>query len=124
MADEILIAPATLCGSTDVQLAHETMRGHRACRVERCVWKAAAHHTLVLAGRLVPPLRSPRERAAARGVDFPTLDTDISHTDLGPALETMREVLNKLIEPDSPVARTDRTHGAAASGDGGVGRQG
>jgi hypothetical protein len=69
---------------------------HRGCRISQCVWKAAAHHTLILAGRLVPQSMSPRERAAARSIAYPVVPgTDIPSPRC-PAPETLREVLDKL----------------------------
>ncbi|MFI6955258.1 hypothetical protein ACIBJI_17500 [Nocardia sp. NPDC050408] len=67
----VLVAVPPLCDAADVMLAHGLWQRHRACRINRCVWKSAAYQTLVLAGRLVPQSMSPRERAAARGIDFP-----------------------------------------------------
>lgn len=113
MADEIMIAPPTLCRYTNVQLAHEMMRHHLSCRISRCVWKAAAHHTLVLAGRLAPQSRSPRERAAARGIDFPPLHTGLPSNASIPAPEMLREVLDKLTELVH-LPQTDRTMGPSA----------
>lgn len=63
----LLVTVPPLCDAVDVTLAHGLWQRHRACRINRCVWKAAAYQTLVLAGRLVPQSMSPRERAAARG---------------------------------------------------------
>ena len=103
---QIVVALPTLCECTDVQLAHELMRRHRGCRTDRCMWKAAAHHTLMLAGRLTPQSMSPRERAAARGIDFPAMEPDVPWGDVGPTNQTLREVLDKLSQLASPVHGT------------------
>ncbi|MEV2220525.1 hypothetical protein AB0E01_11655 [Nocardia vinacea] len=102
MPEATIITPPKVCRVADVELAHELMRGHRACRVARCVWKAAAFHTLVDAGRLVPSSMTPRERAAARGIVFPPLDSE-PLADNGLTYQTLREVLDKLSELALPV---------------------
>ncbi|MEV5838962.1 hypothetical protein [Nocardia sp. NPDC052112] len=93
---QILVTAPPLCDAVDMTLAHGLWQRHRACRINRCVWKAAAYQTLVLAGRLVPQSMSPRERAAARGIDYPAaLEIDaLSHSGHTPA--TLREVLDRL----------------------------
>ncbi|MEU6830272.1 hypothetical protein ABZ894_16625 [Nocardia beijingensis] len=100
-----LFVPPGMCAHADVRLAHEQMRVHLTCRVERCAWKAAAYRTLVLAGRLTPQAVSHRERAAARGIGFP------SHDECGNAghtldVHTIQAVLERLsalaAPPDSP----------------------
>ncbi|WP_174184690.1 hypothetical protein [Nocardia barduliensis] len=68
----VLVAPPGICGSAEVELAHQQMRRHRDCRIDRCAWKSVAFHTLVRHGRIVPQRTSPRERAHLRGIDFPT----------------------------------------------------
>lgn len=101
---EILVALPTVCGHTDVQLAHELMRRHRACRVGRCMWKAAAHRTLVLSGQLAPQSKTPRERAAERGIEFPAPQTGAPRVGESPALGTLREVLDRLTKLGLPGA--------------------
>ncbi|WP_280277789.1 hypothetical protein [Nocardia wallacei] len=98
----ILVEPPELCDFADLRLAHELMRRHRACRAGRCLWKSAAHHTLALAGHLAPQSKTPRERAAERGVDFPAVGTDGPPTADGPPLRTLREVLDRLTELGRP----------------------
>ncbi|WP_433756558.1 hypothetical protein [Nocardia sp. CA-135398] len=97
MHEDTIVTPPRVCGQADIDLAHEQMREHRACRIGRCVWKAAAYYTLVDAGRLAPQSLTPRERAAARGLEFPPLDSQVSARG-GPTLQTLREVLDKLNE--------------------------
>lgn len=92
----IVFTPPTSCDFADVELAHELMRRHRKCHRGKCVWKAAAHQTLVLAGRLTPQSMTPRERAARRGIEFPVLRTDPAHGEYPPGHETLREVLDRL----------------------------
>ncbi|MEV5834248.1 hypothetical protein [Nocardia sp. NPDC052112] len=95
MLEDTIVTPPRVCGHADIDLAHELMREHRACRIGRCVWKAAAYYTLVDTGRLAPQSLTPRERAAARGLEFPSLDSQV-HAGGGPTLRTLREVLDKL----------------------------
>jgi hypothetical protein len=97
MGEGTIVTPPEVCGDADVELAHEQMRKHRGCRIGRCVWKAAAYYTLVDADRLAPQSLSPRERAAARGLEFPPLDRE-TYPDGGPTYQTLREVLDKLTE--------------------------
>ncbi|MEV4129381.1 hypothetical protein [Nocardia sp. NPDC049707] len=102
------MTPPEVCGCADVELAHELLRAHRACRVVRCVWKTAAYYTLVDANRIVPQTSTPRERAAARGIAFPPLDGEpLPHS--GPTPHTLREVLDRLSELALPVPRADST---------------
>jgi hypothetical protein len=89
---------------------HEQMRRHVGCRVDRCVWKAAAYYTLVDAGRLAPQTLSPRERAAARGIAFPPLENEPPAASGGPTPQTLREVLDKLAELTLPVPSTTTTN--------------
>ncbi|MEV6336524.1 hypothetical protein AB0M12_17595 [Nocardia vinacea] len=102
---QIFVAPQPLCDFADVELAHALSQQHR---IHQCVWKAAAQHTLVMAGRLVPQSLSPRERAAVRGIAYPpTPGTDKPQQD-GPTLGTLREVLDRLesLAHDPDDART------------------
>ncbi|MEV5835088.1 hypothetical protein [Nocardia sp. NPDC052112] len=97
----VIVTPSQVCDNADVELAHKQMQRHLACRVAHCLWKAAAYHTLVDAGRLAPQTSSPRERAAARGIAFPPLDSQ-SYVHNGPTTQTIHEVLSKLSELASP----------------------
>ncbi|MFI7671673.1 DUF6585 family protein [Nocardia sp. NPDC049526] len=92
----ILLTVPPLCDAVDVTLAHGLWQRHRACRINRCVWKAAAYQTLVLAGRLVPQSMSPRERAAARGIDFSRASEGDALLPGGHSPGTLREVLARL----------------------------
>lgn len=107
MRENMIVTPPEVCGCADVELAHEQMRRHRDCRVNRCVWKSAAYHTLVDAGRLAPQTSSPRERAAARGIDYPAPSQIGAPPSGGPTLGTLREVLDKLAELASSVHGSD-----------------
>lgn len=102
----MIVTPPQICDYADIALAHEQMRLHLACRVDRCVWKTAAYHTLVEAGRLAPQTLAPRERAAARGLPFPPLDCE-SPTGAGPTRQTLREVLDRLSELALPTSSAD-----------------
>jgi hypothetical protein len=101
--DVTTIVPPEVCGHADLELAHAQMRAHRHCRIQRCVWKAAAYHTLVAAGRLVPQSLPPRLRAAVRGIEFPALDHEPPSTG-GPTSHTLQEVLDKLSALAMPIA--------------------
>ncbi len=94
-ATHALLVLPEVCGHTDVRLAHEQMRVHLTCRIERCAWKAAAYRTLVSSGRLTPQVVSHRERAAARGMRFPSSDEPGS-AGHGPDVHTLQEVLERL----------------------------
>ena len=103
MREEVtIVTPPGVCGHADIELAHEQMRKHRGCRLGRCVWKAAAYYTLVDAGRLAPQSLTPRERAAARGIEFPSLGGEPLALG-GPPQRTLREVLDRLSELALPV---------------------
>ncbi|WP_433726147.1 hypothetical protein ACQP0C_32330 [Nocardia sp. CA-129566] len=103
MSDEnTIVTPPGVCGYADIELAHEQMRAHRACRLGRCVWKAAAYYTLVDAGRLAPQSLTARERAAARGIRFPPLGSE-PFVAGGPTYRTLCEVLDRLSELGLPV---------------------
>ncbi|WP_433599525.1 hypothetical protein ACQPXH_28400 [Nocardia sp. CA-135953] len=101
MNGTVIVTPAQVCDNADVELAHKQMQRHLTCRVAYCLWKAAAYRTLVDAGRLAPQTSSPRERAAARGLAFPPLDSQ-SWAHNGPTTQTIREVLSRLSELASP----------------------
>ncbi|UGT66052.1 hypothetical protein LTT66_22385 [Nocardia gipuzkoensis] len=75
--------------------AHRVMQQHRGCRAATCPRKASALSCLVRAGKLVPPVSSPRERAAARGLAFdpPAGPLPVSP---GPDLELLLHVLDAL----------------------------
>ncbi|MEU6184330.1 hypothetical protein [Nocardia sp. NPDC047038] len=94
-ATDGLLVPPGICRRADVQLAHEQMRAHLACRIERCAWKAAAYRTLVITGRLIPQAVSHRERAAARGLRFPSHDGH-DNADRAVDVRTIQAVLEQL----------------------------
>lgn len=95
-SEVVYVALPGLCQFPEVELAHELMQRHRACRIGRCLWKAAAHRTLTLAGRLTPQSMSPRERAAARGMAYPVRAVEVPPFEDGPGVETLRGVLDRL----------------------------
>ncbi|MFR9772206.1 hypothetical protein [Nocardia sp. SC052] len=94
-APDALLIPPGICRYADVQSAHEQMRAHLTCRIDRCAWKAAAYRTLVLAGRLIPQAVSHRERAAARGIGFPSYD-ETCDADRILDVHTIQAVLERL----------------------------
>ncbi|MEV5647747.1 hypothetical protein AB0L57_05775 [Nocardia sp. NPDC052254] len=86
-----------MCGYAEIELAHEQMRRHRNCRIHGCSWKAAAHQTLVHAGKLAPQSVPPRQRAAERDLAFPVLD-EAPQPEVTPTPHTLREVLQRLAD--------------------------
>lgn len=75
--------------------AHRIMQSHRACNPLNCPRKAAAFALLAETGRLVPATRSPRERAAARGLPYPP--SEPATTTSGPPLVVLERLLAGLI---------------------------
>ena len=58
--------------------AQRIMQQHLICRAIDCPRKASAYSLLVRVGKIVPPVNTPRERAAARGLPFrPQHDNDV-----------------------------------------------
>ncbi|MGW4324304.1 hypothetical protein ACWEKR_00270 [Nocardia sp. NPDC004573] len=88
--------------------AHRIMQQHRGCRAATCPRKASALSCLVRAGKLVPPVSSPRERAAARGLVF---DPPARPLPISPGLdmETLLNVLDalsaSLVDSRGPASR-------------------
>ncbi|MEU1982329.1 hypothetical protein [Nocardia sp. NPDC019395] len=76
--------------------AHRIMQEHRSCNPLTCPRKAAAFTRLVDAGRLVPATRSPRERAAARGLLYPRAATTAYLE--GPSIALLRRLLASLVQ--------------------------
>ncbi|MGI5217129.1 hypothetical protein [Nocardia sp. CA-290969] len=74
--------------------AHRIMQEHRACNPLDCPRKAAAFTRLTEAGRLVPATRSPRERAAARGLPYPPAEPATTRADL--PVEVLHRLLTGL----------------------------
>ncbi|WP_330253521.1 hypothetical protein OG874_02590 [Nocardia sp. NBC_00565] len=98
MSEDTILTPPTICGRAEVELAHQQMRRHRACRIERCAWKWAAYYTLVRHGRIAPQELSPRERAHRRGIAFPA-ETIGGCLPIGtPGLGTFQQVLDGLTQ--------------------------
>lgn len=105
MSPDAIVAPPEVCGSADLQLAHQQMQHHRDCRVDRCAWKTAAFSTLFAAGHITPQTMTPRQRAALRGIPFPPLDTQQPHVG-SPTPGTLREVLHRLTAAEQPTTQT------------------
>ncbi|WP_280240712.1 hypothetical protein [Nocardia abscessus] len=109
---ETVVAPPLICGCASVALAHRLMREHRECRVDRCAWKLAAYHTLVVFGRIKPQTLSPRERAAERGIPFPASGDDRALQESSPSPLTFRQVLDALnrlaLPPEQEVGRRSK----------------
>ncbi|WP_280435981.1 hypothetical protein [Nocardia carnea] len=76
--------------------AHRIMQAHRACNPLNCPRKAAAFALLAETGRLVPATRSPRERAAARGLPYPPAEP--TTTSSGPSLPILERLLAGLLQ--------------------------
>ncbi|WP_280491317.1 hypothetical protein [Nocardia asiatica] len=116
MQRPVILAPPRVCASAEVELAHQQMQRHRACRIERCAWKWVAYCTLVWSGRIVPQRFSPRERAHRRGIAFP-----LDYSGRGPALEGTPEVatLRQVLEGLAQLVRStpDPDNGCAGKGE-------
>ncbi|WP_218019607.1 hypothetical protein, partial [Nocardia flavorosea] len=76
--------------------AHRIMQAHRACNPLDCPRKAAAFALLADTGKLVPATRSPRERAAARGLPYPTAEP--MATSAGPPVDVLQRLLAGLTQ--------------------------
>ncbi|MGW0055860.1 hypothetical protein [Nocardia nova] len=84
--------------------AQRIMQQHLKCHAISCARKSSAYSFLVREGKIVPPVDTPRERAAARGIPFrPRPDSDAPLPE-GVNLETLLEVLAGLAEY-SPVGK-------------------
>jgi hypothetical protein len=75
--------------------AHHLMREHLDCSALACPRKASALTRLVRAGKLVPPVSTPRERAAARGLPFPPATCELP-VRVGANTRILRDVLDGL----------------------------
>ncbi|MDN2495955.1 hypothetical protein FHY52_04480 [Nocardia nova] len=81
-----------------VASAHRIMQQHLECHAVECARKSSAYSFLVRAGKIAPPIDTPRERAAARGIAFrPRPDSDVPLPD-GVDLKTLLDVLVGLAE--------------------------
>lgn len=93
--------------------ARTIMQQHIACRAVSCPRKSSAYRCLVKAGKILPPIDTPRERAAAHGVPFPRLDAEPLMPD-PPDIATLLAVLDGLSDPDADphaqAARLTRDH--------------
>jgi hypothetical protein len=78
-------------GPLTVPEAHRITQQHIECPAVLCARKAAAVSCLVRAGKLVPPVDTPRERAAARGLPFPPADREVL-VRVGADARTLRDV--------------------------------
>jgi len=80
--------------------SHRIMQQHITCRAVVCPRKASALGCLVRAGKLVPPVDTPRGRAAARGLPYPVADN--AHPPaVGADTQTLLDVLDALNNPDT-----------------------
>lgn len=81
-----------------VRSAQWILQQHKECRAFDCQRKASAYSFLVREGKIVPPVGTPRERAAARGLAFlPRRDNDVP-LPKGVNLETLLDVLAGLAD--------------------------
>lgn len=78
--------------------AHQIMQQHKNCRAVECPRKASAYSCLVREGKIVPPVDSPRERAAARGPRFRPRRTNDAPLPDGVNLEILLDVLGGLAD--------------------------
>ncbi len=74
--------------------AQRIMQTHRTCNPLSCPRKAAAFALLIETGKLVPATRSPRERAAARRIPYPSTKPVTPRE--GPSIATLRRVVEGL----------------------------
>ncbi|NKY48266.1 hypothetical protein [Nocardia cerradoensis] len=81
-----------------VASAQQIMQEHVNCRAVECPRKASAYSCLVRAGKIVPPVDSPRERAAARGLRFRPRRTNDCPLPDGVNLETLLDILSGLAD--------------------------
>ena len=78
--------------------AQRIMQQHLNCHAFECARKSRAYGFLVREGKIVPPVDTPRERAAARGIRFRAQpDNDISLRD-DVDLKTLLDVLAGLAD--------------------------
>ncbi|MEU6562286.1 hypothetical protein [Nocardia nova] len=81
-----------------VVAARRIMQQHLNCRAMECPRKSSAYSFLVRMGKIVPPVDSPRERAAARGIAYlPRPDEDAPLPE-GVSVETLLDVLSGLAD--------------------------
>ncbi|MEU6558612.1 hypothetical protein [Nocardia nova] len=81
--------------------ARRIMQHHLNCSALQCPRKSSAYNFLVRAGKIVPPVDTPRERAAARGLPFQersASDVPLPH---GVDLATLLDVLTGLANPEN-----------------------
>ncbi|MEV5650511.1 hypothetical protein AB0L57_19860 [Nocardia sp. NPDC052254] len=99
--------------------ARRIMQQHIGCRAFDCPRKVTAYSFLVRAGKIVPPVDSPRERAAARGLSFrPHREGSGSLPDgVSPGiLLDVLDGLNDLALDAGAWTATDPSAGSAATG--------
>ncbi|MFG3524779.1 hypothetical protein ACGF5S_31290 [Nocardia nova] len=77
-------------------IAQRIMQQHKGCSAHRCPRKAAAFGFLVRAGKVVPPVHTLRERAAARGIRLDPIGSELPVT-TGADLGTLLSVLDGLV---------------------------
>lgn len=102
-----------------VHSAYRIMQQHLGCRATECRRKAAAYRFLVRVGKIVPPVTSPRERAAARGLAFRPPRHRCGPLPEGVTLSTLLDVLAGLTDLECDVrasAAGDPVAGSAAPG--------
>ncbi|GAB2709691.1 hypothetical protein [Nocardia thraciensis] len=75
--------------------AHRILQQHIGCRAVACPRKQSAYSHLVRIGKIVPPVDTVRERAAARGLDTPPSIPEQSEPS-GPDLQTLLNLLDGL----------------------------
>lgn len=79
-----------------ITYAHRIMQDHRTCNPLDCPRKSAAFALLAETGKLVPATRSPRERAASRGIPYPP--AQFVRPPDGPSIGTLRRILTGLTQ--------------------------
>lgn len=94
MADVERACPLT------VDEAQRIMQEHIGCAAVECPRKSPAYMCLVRAGRIVPPTKTPRERASARGLAYVPLPPAPMSRSV-PDFRTLISVLDGLTRKDA-----------------------
>ncbi len=79
-----------------VASAQRIMQRHKTCQALECPRKASAYSFLVREGKIIPPVETPRERAAARGIPFRASPHSDASLPGGVTMETLLDILDGL----------------------------
>ncbi len=78
--------------------ARRIMQQHLNCRTMDCPRKSSAYSYLVRVGKIVPPVDTPRERAAGRGIAYRPRPDEDNPLPEGVSIETLLNVLAGLVD--------------------------